>query len=119
VPFYRGWRVVLACGIIASFSWGLGFYGLGVYLHALSRRHGWSAGLISVAVTVYYALSAGCIVAVGGLTKRSQRGSDFDRLIALCRDGHARTDTALMVRPARHHRTGAQLLHLRGHARGR
>ena len=52
--------MVLACGIIASFSWGLGFYGLGVYLHALSREHGWSAGLISVAVTVYYALSAGC-----------------------------------------------------------
>ena len=63
--------MVLACGIIASSSWGLGFYGLGVYLHALSREHGWSAGLISVAVTVYYALSAGCIVAVGRLTKRS------------------------------------------------
>lgn len=61
---------MLACGIIASFSWGLGFYGLGVYLHALSREHGWSAGLISVAVTVYYALSAGCIVAVGGLIDR-------------------------------------------------
>jgi MFS family permease len=70
VALYRGWRVVLACGIIASFSWGLGFYGLGVYLHALSREHGWSAGLISVAVTVYYALSAGCIVAVGGLIDR-------------------------------------------------
>ena len=25
--------MVLACGTIASFSWGLGFYGLGVYLH--------------------------------------------------------------------------------------
>jgi MFS family permease len=49
---------------------GLGFYGLGVYLHALSRLHGWSAGLISVAVTVYYALSAGCLVVVGGLIDR-------------------------------------------------
>jgi len=37
VPLYRGWSVVLACGIIATFSWGLGFYGLGVYLHALNR----------------------------------------------------------------------------------
>jgi hypothetical protein len=52
VPLYRGWSVVIACGILASFS-GLGFYGFGVYLHALSRLHGWSAGLISVAVTVY------------------------------------------------------------------
>jgi len=66
VPFYRGWSVVLACGIIASLSWGLGFYGLGVYLHALNRLHGWSAGLISIAVTVYYAVSAGGIVLVGG-----------------------------------------------------
>jgi MFS family permease len=70
VPFYRGWSVVIACGIIASFSWGLGFYGLGVYLHALNRLHGWSAGLISVAVTVYYALSAGCLVVVGGFIDR-------------------------------------------------
>src|SRR4026207_1535063 len=67
MPLYRGWAVVVACGIIASFSWGLGFYGLGVYLHALSRLHGWSAGLISVAVTTYYTLSAGCVGVVGGL----------------------------------------------------
>jgi MFS family permease len=70
VPLYRGWSVVIACGILATFSWGLGFYGLGVYLHALSRMHGWSAGLISVAVTAYYALSAGCLVVVGGLIDR-------------------------------------------------
>jgi MFS family permease len=70
VPFYRGWSVVIACGIIAAFSWGLGFYGLGVYLHALNHRHGWSTGLISVAVTLYYALSAGCLVVVGGVIDR-------------------------------------------------
>ncbi|MEX2223821.1 MAG: MFS transporter [Candidatus Rokuibacteriota bacterium] len=70
MPLYRGWLVVIACGIIASFSWGLGFYGLGVYLHALNRLHGWSAGLISVAVTVYYALSAVCLVLIGGLIDR-------------------------------------------------
>jgi len=70
VPLYRGWSIVIACGIIASFSWGLGFYGLGVYLHALNRLHGWSAGLISVAVTVYYAVSAGGIVLVGGFIDR-------------------------------------------------
>ncbi|MGH7412743.1 MAG: MFS transporter [Candidatus Rokuibacteriota bacterium] len=75
MPLYRGWSVVIACGIIASFSWGLGFYGLGVYLHALNRLHGWSPGLISVAVTIYYALSAGCLVAVGGLIdRRGPRG---------------------------------------------
>jgi hypothetical protein len=31
---------------------------------------GWSAGLISMAVTVSYALSAGCLVMVGGLIDR-------------------------------------------------
>src|SRR4026208_1728372 len=70
MPLYRGWVVAVACVIIASVSWGLGFYGLGVYLHALSRLHGWSAGLISVAVTTYYTLSAGCLVVVGGLIDR-------------------------------------------------
>ena len=70
MPFYRGWSVVVACGIIAAFSWGLGFYGLGVYLHALNHVHGWSTGLISVAVTLYYALSAGCLVVVGGVIDR-------------------------------------------------
>jgi len=69
VPLYRAGSVVVACGIIASLSWDLGFYGLGVYLHALNREHGWSAGLISVAVTVYYTLSAGLVV-VGGLIDR-------------------------------------------------
>ena len=29
MPLYRGWAVVAACGVIATFSWGLGFYGLG------------------------------------------------------------------------------------------
>jgi len=70
VPLYRGWSVVVACGVLASFSWGLGFYGLGVYLHALNQLHGWSTGLISVAVTVYYSLSAGCLVVVGGVIDR-------------------------------------------------
>jgi MFS family permease len=70
VPLYRGWLVVVACGILATFSWGLGFYGLGVYLHALGQLHGWSTGLISSAVTLYYALSAGCLVVVGGLIDR-------------------------------------------------
>lgn len=67
---YHGWYVVGACGIIACFSWGLGFYGLGVYLSALRRIHGWSTSLLSLAVTVYYLASATALVAVGGLISR-------------------------------------------------
>jgi MFS family permease len=62
--------VVGACGIIACFSWGLGFYGLGVYLSALRRSRGWSTSLLSLAVTVYYFAAAGALVAVGGLIAR-------------------------------------------------
>ena len=44
--------------LIAVFSWGLGFYGLGIYLVALRARFGWSAADIATAITVYYILGA-------------------------------------------------------------
>ena len=36
---YHGWLVVAAAFLIALFAWGLGFYGLGIYLVALQERH--------------------------------------------------------------------------------
>lgn len=67
---YYGWVIVLACGIIAFFSWGLGFYGLGVYLDALRSGRGWPTNLISLAVTVYYLAGAAGSIAVGSLIER-------------------------------------------------
>ena len=61
----RGWSVVVACGLIAACSWGLGFYGLGVYLEALHRLHGWPTSLISAAITMYYLVGALGLLAVG------------------------------------------------------
>jgi MFS family permease len=55
---YHGWLVVAAALLIAAFSWGLGFYGLGIYLVALRERFGWSAADIATAITVYYILGA-------------------------------------------------------------
>jgi len=55
VLLYRGWSVVIDCGIIASFSWGLGFYGLGVYLHAF----GTVFGLVAAAAQAGVALGPG------------------------------------------------------------
>jgi hypothetical protein len=49
LALYHGWDALVARGIIARFSWGPGFPGLGVYLHTLARRSGRSPGLISVA----------------------------------------------------------------------
>ena len=68
-PYY-GWYVVAACATIACLSWGFAFYGLGVYLHALARLHGWPTGLISMAVTGYYLVGAVGIMAVGRLIDR-------------------------------------------------
>ena len=54
---YSGWRVVAVCFIVATFAWGAGFYGQGVYLAELQRLHGWPASLISTASTCYYLFS--------------------------------------------------------------
>jgi MFS family permease len=53
---YHGWVVVAFAFLVAVFSWGLGFYGLGIYLVALRTRFGWSAADIATAITVYYIL---------------------------------------------------------------
>jgi MFS family permease len=55
---YHGWRVVAAGFLVAMFGFGLGFYGPGVYLVALTARHGWSTAELSPAITVYYVLGA-------------------------------------------------------------
>lgn len=49
---YAGWRVVLACFLIALFLFGFGLYGQGVYLAELQRLHGWPAASISGASTL-------------------------------------------------------------------
>jgi MFS family permease len=55
---YHGWLVVALAFLVAVFSWGLGFYGLGLYLVELRARFGWSAADIATAITVYYILGA-------------------------------------------------------------
>lgn len=55
---YDGWRIVAVCFWVATFGWGLGFYGQSVYLAELHRLHGWSASLISTATTFFYLFGA-------------------------------------------------------------
>ena len=57
-PHYAGWRVVLACFFVALFIFGFGLYGQGVYLAELQRLRGWSAPLISGAITLTFLLSS-------------------------------------------------------------
>ena len=52
-PVFYGWKIVIVCFLIALFSFGIGFYGLGIYLVSLQALHGWSTSLIASAITAY------------------------------------------------------------------
>ncbi len=67
---FYGWKIVIVCFLIAMFGWGLGFYGPGIYLVSLQFLHGWSTSLISSAVTVYYLISASCVIFIGDAFER-------------------------------------------------
>ena len=67
---YHGWRVVLACFVMAVLAWGFGFYGHGFYLAELQRQHGWPSSLISSASTGYYLLSAVLVAFVSDAIRR-------------------------------------------------
>ena len=73
-PRYHGWWVVFCCFVIALYGWGFGFYGLSLYLVALSKSHGWSPATISAAITFYYVAGAFLVMQVGDtIQKRGAR----------------------------------------------
>ncbi len=61
--YFYGWNVVGATFVMALGSFGLGFYGIAVYVAALQQLHGWSASTVSAAVTAYYV--AGALLTAG------------------------------------------------------
>jgi len=65
VRYFYGWNVVGATFVMALFSFGLGFYGVSVYVAMLQDLHGWSAAVVSMPVTVYY-LAGALLTAAGG-----------------------------------------------------
>lgn len=69
-PPYHGWWVVAAAFIVAVFGWGIGFYGLGIYLVALQQRHGWPIGEVATAITLYYLAGAVQVFFLGRLFDR-------------------------------------------------
>jgi len=68
--WFYGWNVVAAVFVMAAFSFGLGFYGLTVYLATLQRLHGWSAATVSAPVTVYYLAGALVTMVIGDVYAR-------------------------------------------------
>jgi MFS family permease len=67
---YDGWRVVFACFVVATFAWGLGFYGHGIYLAELQRARGWPTSLMSTATTLYYLSGSLLVVYVADILER-------------------------------------------------
>jgi len=67
---YHGWWVVFCAFVIALYGWGLGFYGLSLYLVALQKAHGWSPATISSAITFYYVAGAFLVMQVGDVIQK-------------------------------------------------
>src|SRR5689334_15042403 len=61
---YEGWRIVVVCFLVATFGWGLGFYGQSVYLAELQRAEGWLASLIAAGTTFFYLFGALVVIFV-------------------------------------------------------
>lgn len=54
---FYGWHVVVAVFIMMSVSSGLGFYGMAVFLEALTRIHGFSVSAMSGATALMFVVS--------------------------------------------------------------
>jgi MFS family permease len=68
-PFF-GWRVVAAAFVLATFGWGVGFYGPPIYLHAVVERTGWSVALVSAAVTAHFLVGVPVVANMPRLYRR-------------------------------------------------
>lgn len=67
---FYGWWIVLGSTAILFISSGIGFYGQGVILDPLRAQYGWSKGIISSAITMYFAISGAMGMVVGRLIDR-------------------------------------------------
>jgi len=67
---FYGWRVVSAVFVLATFGWGLGFYGPSIYLQTVRETRGWPVSLVSTAVTVHFLFGAFVITNLPRLYKR-------------------------------------------------
>ncbi|MBA4393166.1 MAG: hypothetical protein C0407_06410, partial [Desulfobacca sp.] len=67
---FYGWWIVLGSTAILFVSSGIGFYGHGAILDPLRAQYGWSKGVISSAITMYFAVAGAMGLVVGRLTDR-------------------------------------------------
>jgi hypothetical protein len=67
---FYGWRVVGGAFVLATFGWGMGFYGPPIFLHAVSSTRGWLLALVSAAVTVHFLIGAVTVANLPALYRR-------------------------------------------------
>lgn len=67
---FFGWRVVAAAFALATYAWGIGFYGPGLWLLAITEGRGWSVGIVSSAITLHFLASAAIVSRLPGLHAR-------------------------------------------------
>jgi len=67
---FFGWWVAWTGFLMALFAWGFGFYGSAIYLGWLTERHGWDLAEVSLAVTVFYAVSALIVIVSADVYQR-------------------------------------------------
>ena len=65
-----GWWVVGCAFLLALWGWGLGFYGLAVYLVSLRAARAWAIADISTAFTAYYFMGAVLTIFAGDVFRR-------------------------------------------------
>jgi MFS family permease len=51
---FPGWQVITGGFVVLTTSSGLGFYGLAVYLNAISNERGWDVAAVSLATTLFF-----------------------------------------------------------------
>jgi hypothetical protein len=55
---FYGWTVVAAAFVVATFGWGIGFYGPPIFLKAVQDTRGWPVAVVSAAITVHFLTGA-------------------------------------------------------------
>jgi sugar phosphate permease len=67
---FYGWWIIMGSTAILFVSSGIGFYGHGVILDPFRAHYGWSKGMISIAVTMYFATAGAMGMVIGRFIDR-------------------------------------------------
>jgi MFS family permease len=55
---FFGWKVVTTAFVVATFTFGVGYYGPSVFLKVLHEQRGWPVSVIGWAITLHFLVSA-------------------------------------------------------------